>query len=304
MNDLMIVAGPCSVDKDNIEDILAIADITVLSPEGVKKKAVMGTRVVGLKSRTDLAMSGEGMGIDFPIFMRNMDMLLSGKSGADMEQLPSILIAQEIIRKTKMLVATEIMSPLIQLPLFERIIPQGKLLIWNPAVNQLGWPMHKMGVFAKRNGWYVGLKNGKWLGGETGGATTMEKAWVGLSNYAALNEIEHRDRLVFIHRGVDIPEKGEYRSLPVHHVARRVKSVTGAKMFFDPSHTLGPKLRDNIVSAVIDAMKEKISDKEYLYDGILIEAGRSKTDTKQHITIQELNDLCQELSKWRNLVSP
>jgi hypothetical protein len=45
----------------------------------------------------------------------------------------------------------------------------------------------------------------------------------------------------------------------------------------------------------------KIDDKNYLYDGILIEAGNSETDTEQHITINELKILCKELSKFREL---
>jgi hypothetical protein len=48
-------------------------------------------------------------------------------------------------------------------------------------------------------------------------------------------------------------------------------------------------------------MKMKINENEYLYDGILIETGRSKTDTEQHISVEELKILCKEISKFRVL---
>ena len=37
----------------------------------------------------------------------------------------------------------------------------------------------------------------------------------------------------------------------------------------------------------------------YLYDGILIEAGDSPTDTDQHITLPELYDMTSKLSDIR-----
>jgi hypothetical protein len=60
-------------------------------------------------------------------------------------------------------------------------------------------------------------------------------------------------------------------------------------------------MRGDIVKETIKAMKIKINENEYLYDGILIEAGRSKTDTEQHISIEELKILCEEISKFRLL---
>lgn len=47
-----------------------------------------------------------------------------------------------------------------------------------------------------------------------------------------------------------------------------------------------------------------IDEENYLYDGALIEVGRSKTDTEQHITIEELDYLCQQITKFRELVAP
>lgn len=44
---LTIIAGPCSVDQNNISEIFEIADITVKNQRDQTQKAVAGTRVVG-----------------------------------------------------------------------------------------------------------------------------------------------------------------------------------------------------------------------------------------------------------------
>lgn len=128
----------------------------------------------------------------------------------------------------------------------------------------------------------------------------MEKTWAGLASYTG----KLVGDTILIHRGVDVPDKGNYRSFPVHQMALRTKLATKLKLYFDPSHALGPKMRDEIVKATIEAMKMKISDQEYVYDGILVEVGTSVTDTLQHITLKELEYMLKELAKFRDLVSP
>ncbi len=301
---LTIIAGPCSVDPENISDIFGIAEIKVVNRFGRKQKAIFGTRVVGLKSRTSLNKDGKNMGIDFPVFRSNINMLLEGKSINALKVLPSVRIAKNVIKETGMLVAAEIMDPMSQLPIFERMLPKKKVLIWNPSVNQLGWPILNMGIFAKKNQWFLGLKNPKWFGDESLGQTTMEKTWIGLSHYTGMNEPGLEEKLILIHRGVDIYNKGDYRNLPVHQAAKRTKIATKAKLFFDPSHIYGPKLRDSIVKATVEAMEMRIDEENFLYDGILIEVGRSKTDTEQHITVKELKELCCQLAEFRDLTEP
>ena len=44
-------------------------------------------------------------------------------------------------------------------------------------------------------------------------------------------------------------------------------------------------------------MQLKLDEDRYLYNGILIEAGTSTTDTEQHITIKKLSNLIDEISK-------
>jgi 3-deoxy-D-arabino-heptulosonate 7-phosphate (DAHP) synthase len=297
---LKIIAGPCSVSLRNIADIYEIADIKING-----RYCIWGTRVVGLKSRTTFYKDGKGMGIDFNDYVKSIKKIVKNKDLSQLKIFKSIKIAQKIYKETGLLIATEIMDPLIQPLLYENIIPKDKLLLWNPAVNQLGWPIFVMSQFIKRNKWYLGIKNPKWLGDYLKRAdsknyknrTTAEKTWEGLVHYSGLE----KERIILIHRGVDIPEKRNYRNYPVHNLAMRVKQHTGCLLFFDPSHSHGPKMREKILPATIKAMKMKIDEKNYLYDGILIEVGNSETDTEQHITIKELKILCKELSKFREL---
>lgn len=305
LNNLTVIAGPCSVDENNLEEIIEIAKIVVVDKQGKKQKAVAGTRILGLKSRSEISNDSKEMGIDHAVVKKNWEILLRGGRLDDLLIPPSVEMASRIIRETDLLVGTEIVAPVVQLPPFEKKIPKGKLLIWNPAANQLGWPVFQMAQFAKRNNWILGLKNGKWLGESLEQAnslnfnkeTTMEKTWQGLAKYAENSGVNP----IFIQRGVDVPGKQNFRNAPIHNIAKRVKEKTGCKMFFDPSHSLGPKMRDKIVSETIKAMQMKINDSEFLYDGILIEVGTSKTDTKQHISIEELKNMCNVLASFRDL---
>ncbi|MFH0772977.1 MAG: hypothetical protein V1922_01565 [bacterium] len=287
-NRLTIIAGPCSVDEHNIHEIYQIAAITVLN-----KRAIAGTRMVGLKSRTSLSIDGKNMGIDYPVFMRNLAKIIDGKPPSSFEEPPSVTLAKKICADTDLTIATEIMSPLVQLPSLESEIFKNKILAWSPAVSQLGWPAMKMALFAKRNGWSVGIKNGKWKG--------MEKTWAGLASYVQAHVPPHKT--IMIQRGIEVPGKGKFRSLPVHESAKQMKEL-GFQVFFDPSHSFGPLLRNDIVHGTIDAMRLKTNDGMNVYDGVLIEVGTSVTDTNQHITIPELHELVNRLSEFRELVSP
>ena len=218
----------------------------------------------------------------------------------------SVKIASELIKNTGLTVATEIMDPIVQMPLYEGIIPKNKLLIWNPAVNQLGYQMYNMGFYANKNNWMIGIKNGKWLGDICeDDLNIMEKNWIGQVSFATKSgEYKIKDKIIMIHRGVDTEGKGKFRNLPVHESAKKVKDRTSVKMFFDPSHSFGKLLRDDIVKGTIEAMKMETSNGDYLYDGILVEVGTSKTDTHQHITIEELKTLCEKISEFRELAAP
>ncbi|MBD3329794.1 hypothetical protein GF357_04855 [Candidatus Dojkabacteria bacterium] len=299
--ELRIVAGPCSVDESNLDQIYEISEIKV-----DKKRAVWGTRVVGLKSRTALNKSGDGMGMDYDILMKNNDKLLAGASADSFEIAPSMKLAEKIVRETDLLVATEVMMPHIQMPLLERVISANKLLAWSPSVNQLGWPLMQTSQYAARNDWWLGIKNGKWIGIPVSDASEknsdimspVERCWEGLSKYAQ----NDKEKTVLIHRGFLAADRRDYRAMPIHELAARVKKRSGLKLFFDPSHSYGPNLRDKIVDDVVKLLSRKFDDGEFLYDGILIEVGDSITDTDQHISVDELRGLIEKLSEIRTLV--
>jgi hypothetical protein len=202
------------------------------------------------------------------------------------------------------------MMPHVQLPFYEqKKILQGNFLAWNPAVEQLGWNMYEMGDFARRNNWHIGIKHGKFLGKDPlevanhpdyKGETSLEKVLLGLTTFVQ----KIKGDLILIHRGVDVPGRGDYRNALVHEIMKRIKPrVPGARIYFDATHGIGPILRHQIVEETLAATKLRVGN-EYLYDGLLLEAGTSPTDTDEHITIDELKYLVTQLSKHRKLRAP
>lgn len=294
--DVKIIAGPCSVDNNNIDDIEDILNIQINN-----QRAVAGVRVVGLKSRTSFNENGEGMGIDFDAFMQNLNI----KDSSKFVDLPSVLLMKKLHKKYENLVtATEVMDTAIQLPLLDKYLKNHRVMVWNPSVNQLGWPVLRMSQYCKQNDWLLGLKNAKNLGGtlvdseDKNTSVSLEKVWSGLVEYAQMPN----DNKILIHRGVDAEGKGNFRNAPVHKLAERVKKATRCKLYFDPSHSYGPKLRDQIPQGIIESLLMQIDKNNYLYDGILVEAGNSVTDTEQHITVQDLKEALKEVSKFRDLI--
>ena len=301
-----VIAGPCSISEDNFHELYQLASIEVRNSLGNLQRAISGVRVVGLKSRTNYRPEGNDLGIDYPLFLHNLSIYRQGGSINDFVMMPGIEMAGRFAKETGLIVASEIVSPLIQVPLFERLLKDDNVLLWNPAVSQIGWHFLEMTQFLKGTNWKLGLKNPKWQGKKKYDAatatelTSMEKAWLGLSTYAA----GFQDRIIFIHRGVNLAESGMYRNMPMHESAKKIKQITGAKMYFDPSHSYGSKLRDKIVDGTVEAMKMMFSEDEYLYDGILIEAGSSRTDSGQHITHNELQGLVNSIAKFRDIAQP
>lgn len=302
--DLEIIAGPCSITEENTEQIInEIAPIK--APDG--KKAIYGTRVVGLKSRTALDQNGSGMGIDYDAVMLALTLPENERMNSTM---PSVELAEKIAKKTGLLISSEIMIPHIQLPFFaQKDILKGNFLPWNPAVEQLGWHLFQMNEFAKKNNWHVGIKHGKFLGKDPlevanhpdyKGETALEKVTLGLTSYLA----GHPQDLIIIHRGVDVPRDHDYRNAIAHEIMKRIKQKAPfAKIYFDPTHTIGPKMKHIIVDETIAAMKLTVGE-DFLYDGVIAEAGDSPTDTDEHVTIEELQYLVAELSKFRKLRPP
>jgi hypothetical protein len=297
--EVALIAGPCSISEKNIQEVYQLAEMEVKNRFGEVQRGVTGVRIVGVKSRTSYTEKEGTMGIDREVFVSNMRSYARGGGIKDMKMLPSITMSDEFIRKTGVMVATEIVAPLIQVPLCDQVLRDYELLLWTPAVLQIGWNLMEMYECSKSNAWKLGIKNPKWVGKESDGLTSMEKTWLGIGTY-----VPQIHDIIYIHRGVDVADSGLYRNLPLHYSAMKVKELSGKKMYFDPSHTFGPKMKDKIVEGTLDAMKMMLNPDEYLYDGILIEAGTSDTDTQQHISHGELQKLMTELSKFRDIVPP
>jgi hypothetical protein len=303
--DLEIIAGPCSITVENAEEIIKeTAQIKTLDG----KRAIYGTRVVGLKSRTDLDLIGDGMGIDSQVIQQ---ILKNGLEASKDLAIPSVEIAEKIVKETGLLVSTEIMIPHLQLPFWAaKKALKDNVMIWNPAVEQLGWNLLEISEFARMNNWNVGIKHGKFLGKdplevanhpEYKGETSLEKVLHGLTTYVG----HINGDLIIIHRGVDVPGKGDYRNAIIHHIMKRVKSrIPHGKIYFDPTHTIGPVMRHKIIDEIIEAMNLKVGN-EFLYDGLLIEAGSSSpVDIGEHITVAELKELVTTLSTFRKIRPP
>ena len=298
-----IFAGPDSLDDFNLEEVYKIAEMKVGA-----QPAIYGARTVGLKSRTkfDHNNSDEGfMGYDFEAIMQNFNIFGHGGNADDLVPLPTVEMGEKLYRETGLVPSSEIMLPAIQLACIKKSFAHDPFLVWNSAVDQLGWHVRQMAGFAQEHGWMVGLKNGKWLGEEYqkaespdfDGKVSIETVWDGLIDYASI-----APETILIQRGCDLPDKGEYRNLPIHYTALRTKCRhPGLQLFFDPSHSLGPKMRDQIVEKTVEAMQMKLDEEHYLYDGMLIEVGTAKCDTHQHISVDELQQLVDQLAEFREL---
>ncbi len=304
-SELRIFAGPDSLDDFNIDEVYEIAEMKAKG-----KQAVYGARTVGLKSRTnfDKVNSEAGfMGYDFDAIMKNFDIFGKGGNADDLTPLPTVEMAAKLYKDTGLIPSTEIMLPAIQLACIKKSFANAPFMVWNSAVDQLGWHIRQMAGFAQEHGWMVGLKNGKWLGEEYKiaeaedftGKVSIETVWDGLIDYSS-----RAPETVLIQRGCDLPAKGNFRNLPIHQTAKRTKvrhADKNMKLFFDPSHSLGPKMRDQMVEETVKAMKMKIDEETFLYDGILIEVGTAKCDTLQHITLPEMQNMIDELAEFRDL---
>ena len=298
---IKIIAGPCSLNDKNINELKSIVAIN-----SKNFRPIYGVRVVGLKSRTELKRDASYMGMDFDAHMDVYNEIMNGNFNViNSASYPSVEVAKEILSiDDNMVVATEVVDPVLQMPIFANNIKQN-LFLWNPAVNQLGWQMKIIGEYAKKYGFSIGIKNAKNLGvsakdsEEKNIIAPMEKVWKGLATYTGIQE--DKSKIFMIQRGVDEPEKGDFRSLPIHNCAKRVKTDVGYNMLFDPSHSFGPKMRDKIIEGSVEAMCMKLDNGSWLYDGLLIEVGTSTTDTGQHISLNGLSNLIDEISKFREM---
>lgn len=278
MKGFTIIAGPCSIDKKNADEAVAIGNI----PE------VDGVRCVGLKSVTS---PRPFMGIDADWFFNEST-----------EKQPSLEIAKRIVVETGKFVAMELMDMRQLHHFMDSHLFIGKMFLWNPAIMQLGWPIHNMAKVAKEHGWRIGLKNPKWssdpelelLPGVI--LDNGEKTWWGNAHFSQNAGVKP----IMIQRGIEGKGKKPFRNLPNHAASTKMRKL-GLEVYFDPSHSFGKELRDRIVDWTLEALEMRLDDGRYLYTGLLIEVGTSQTDTDQHISIDELKRLIEGIKKQREL---
>ena len=110
-----IIAGPCSINKNNVKEMYEIASIN--KPN---HKVIEGLRVVGLKLRTELKHSAEYMGIDFDVDLKLCYDLINGVySLAPNTTYLSAEIAKDVIAKQgELKIASEIVDPFSQIPIY------------------------------------------------------------------------------------------------------------------------------------------------------------------------------------------
>ncbi|MFN4174138.1 MAG: hypothetical protein ACK4HV_03420, partial [Parachlamydiaceae bacterium] len=120
-----------------------------------------------------------------------------------------------------------------------------------------------------------------------------ERHWYGIYEHI-INAGFPKEKLAAIHRGfAPGHEDNPYnlRNLPDYEMAMRMKEKMGIQMLLDPSHIAGH--RDKVLQIVEES-------KSYDWDGYIIEvhnhADNFKTDSKQHISIEQFKEFLDLIS--------
>lgn len=298
--ELEIVTGPCSIDNKNFREVLEIWQKQING-----QIPFTGVRVVGVKSRTAPTKSKDGGWIDADMLVANQRLFAQRwMQSLSLHAHPSIEMMEKVLQETPVGVATEIVDPYIQSMVmanhfWEKNIWPNRVMVWNPAVLQIGHPVQFMAQMAENFGWHVGIKNCK-------EQDPGVKKWSWMVEYAGewMSSVWLQNRrIIAIHRGYDLESKWTHRNQPVHgNAVEMKKKFPWLRMYFDPSHTFWSDMRSSIVEETIKAMQMKVPETDiYLYDWMLIEAGTSTTDTKQHITLDELFDMTTRLADIRKI---
>jgi hypothetical protein len=312
---LEIWAGHCSENKNNIEETERIARQTIRNPRtGRQQRIVNRTRGVAFKSRTGLKDLLSYMGMDWKAIQANDTMYMEGKGHLDYLLYPSLIHLSNISRATGVGVASEILMPHLQLPVWGRYFKGKSFQPWTAAVDSKGTSAMEFANWANRFGWDIALKNPKISGKRTYTElltapqkeiekTTVFSTWQGAWSWAGSNQ-----NTTMIHRGVDMPSDLEgmdtFRNLPIHRVAAALQAVTGCNLGYDPSHINGQGRKEHIVEDAIEAAQTiNPFTGNPQYQVLLLEVGNSTTDTEQHITLNQLQQIGETVIQWRPLVA-
>lgn len=308
---LQVVAGQCSFSNEpgQLDELHTLANMQVSNPNGSMTRAISHLRFVTLKSCTDA--NNPGIGMDAPAIKQ----IIANPGKKDKIDLPGIVLATKFAKEERIGIGAEIMIPHIQMPQYEKHLDKKESLFpWIPSNVILGWVALEMDSWCQKNGWSLGIKNPKWLGTTLEKAedpsseivSSMQRSWDGMETFTNIGT-----DTVLINRGVDIPEKETHRNAITHEIARKIKrNKPHRRIGIDLNHACGPNHRDDIAPSLIHALLMTVDGLPIrqggtpLYDVLLAEVGTSITDTKQHMTIPELQDVLSEVSKHRPLLKP
>lgn len=309
---LQVIGGHCSFSNEpgQLEELHAIANIQVPTPDGTHQRGVHSVRFVTLKSCTNA--SNPGIGMD----AQAVDYIITHPDQKESIDLPGIKMSAQFAKEEGVGIGAEIMIPHIQMPQYERhLAGKASLFPWIPSSVILGWVAREMDFWCQRTGGTLGIKNPKWLGSTLPKAedsssdilTSMQRSWDGMETFT-----NTKTDTVFINRGVDVPEKGTHRNAITHEIARRIKrSKPHRRMGIDLNHACGPNHRDEIAPLLVQALLMTVDGTPLnrggipLYDVLLAEVGTTSiTDSGQHMSIPEFSDLLTEVSKHRPLLEP
>lgn len=164
--------------------------------------------------------------------------------------------------------------------------PDAKMVFWIGSRNQNHFEIHDIARILSQAADQVTLmfKNQMWAD---------ERHWYGIYEHI-ISAGFPKEKLATIHRGFapgheENPDN--LRNLPDYEMAMRMKEKMGIQMILDPSHIAGDK--DKVLQIVEQS-------KSYDWDGYILEvhnnAANFKTDSKQHISMQQFKEMLEMIS--------
>lgn len=164
--------------------------------------------------------------------------------------------------------------------------PEAKMVFWIGSRNQNHFEIQDIArILAQASDQVILMfKNQMW---------SDEKHWYGIYEHI-IHAGFPKEKLATIHRGFAPGHEANpnhLRNLPDYEMAMRIKEKTGIATLLDPSHIAGDK--DKVLQIVEES-------KSYDWDGYIVEvhnhADGLKTDSKQHISIQQFKELLDLIS--------
>ena len=265
MKELINIVGPCSAMSS--EQVLACA-------EQAKKRNIQIFRASGWKPRSE-----------------------HGWDGLKEESLP--ILAE--VAAMGLTPATEVLTlddAKLVIETIDKVSNHQGLVLWGGSRNQSHPFKEGLARLTSEVPWLTaGFKNQMWK---------AEKHFRGIATHIVEGAGAGSDRLFMCHRGFHNEnfEKGQYRNIPDHAMAMRVRAEATKlnlevpiEMLIDPSHIGG--CPENVLEVIKQAMTHS-------YAGIMVEVqdnpAASATDADQHLDWNQWDqDIVPLLARWNAL---